>query len=159
MHQDRDEPRVAVIGDVGGHLSALRFELVRLGADPHTGVLPPGLTVVQVGDLIHRGPHSDDVVELVDRYLREQPDQWVQIVGNHEAFYLGEPVFRWPERVGDSTAATLQRWWADGSMRVAAALRTAAGDFLVTHAGLTAGFWRSVLGTPVTATQQTQVVN
>ena len=159
MHHDRVGPRVAVIGDVGGHLAALRFELVRLGADPHTGVLPPGLTIVQVGDLVHRGPDSDGVVALVDRYLREQPDQWVQIVGNHEAFYLRDPVFTWPERVGGAAAATLQRWWEDGSMRVGAALTTPAGDYLITHAGLTAGFWRAVLGTPITAARAAAALN
>jgi hypothetical protein len=159
MHLDGVEPRVAVIGDVGGHLAALRFELVRLGADPHTGVLPPNLTVVQVGDLVHRGPDSDEVVALVDRYLREQPGQWIQIVGNHEALYLGESVFYWRERIGATAAATLRRWWADGSMRVAASVRTTAGDYLVTHAGLTAGFWRSVLGTPITATATAATLN
>ena len=42
--------RVAVIGDVGGHLAELRRELVRLGADQETGELPADLTIVQVGD-------------------------------------------------------------------------------------------------------------
>ena len=148
-----------MIGDVGGHLAALRFELFRLGADPHTGALPPGLTVVQVGDLVHRGPDSEGVVALVDRYLREQPGQWIQIVGNHEAFYLTEPMFHWRERIAEPTAATLMRWWSDGSMRAAAALPTVAGDYLVTHAGLTAGFWRSVIGWPAAAADAAAALN
>jgi hypothetical protein len=148
-----------VIGDVGGHLAALRFELVRLGADPHTGDLPADLTVVQVGDLVHRGPDSSGVVALVDRYLREQPGQWIQLVGNHEAFYLGGRSFLWPERVDGGTAATIERWWADGSMHVAAALPTAVGDYLVTHAGLTAGFWRAVLGMPTSAATAATALN
>ena len=150
---------VAVIGDVGGHLNALRYELVRLGADPHTGDLPPGLTVVQVGDLIHRGPDSRGVVALVDRYLREVPHRWIQLVGNHEAFYLGERSFQWPERVDNETAAAIVRWWAEGSMHVAAALPTTVGDYLVTHAGLTAGIWRSVLGTPRSAAAAATALN
>jgi hypothetical protein len=137
--------------------AAVRTRAARRG--PPTGVLPAGLTVVQVGDLIHRGPDSDGVVALVDRYLHDQPDQWIQIVGNHEALYLRDPVFHWPERVGGETAATLQRWWADGSMRVAAALPTPVGDYLVTHAGLTAGFWRAVLATPITATGAAAALN
>jgi hypothetical protein len=159
MGPDDVEPRVAVIGDVGGHLDALQRELVRLGAHPRTLDLPAGLTIVQVGDLIHRGPDSDGVVALVDRYLREQPKQWVQIVGNHEAFYLREPVFDWPERVDSTTAAILRRWWAVGSMRVAAGLSTPTGDYLVTHAGLTAGFWRAVLAMPVTAATAAAALN
>ena len=141
-------PRTAVIGDVGGHLDELTAELVRLGADPVTGRLPADLTVVQVGDLVHRGPDSGGVVALVDRYLATQPGQWVQLVGNHEAQYLAEPRFDWPERLGAETATTLQDWWSRGLMRVAAPVTTARESYLVTHAGLTSGFWRDVLGRP-----------
>ena len=63
-----------MIGDVGGHLAELRRELVRLGADPETGELPADLTIVQVGDLVHRGPGLAGVVGLVDRHLRADPD-------------------------------------------------------------------------------------
>ena len=93
--------RVAVIGDVGGHLSELRRELVRLGADEETGELPADLTIVQVGDLVHRGPDSAGVVRLVDRHLRARPGQWIQLVGNHEAQYLTAPAFAWPERLDE----------------------------------------------------------
>ena len=137
--------RVAVIGDVGGHLDELVAELRRLGADPATGALPPDLVVIQVGDLVHRGPRSVAVVELVDRYLTEVPDQWLQLVGNHEAQYLREPAFSWPEELPAGTAATLRRWWDSGQLRVAAAVVSRGESFLVTHAGLTAGFWRTVL--------------
>ena len=137
---------MAVIGDVAGHADELREELVRLGADPGTGRLPPGLVVVQVGDLVHRGPDSPGVVALVDRYLREQPEQWVQLAGNHEAQYLREPVFSWPERLAEESAETLRRWWASGQMTPATAVRTAEGeDVLITHAGLTTGYWQQVL--------------
>ncbi|GAA1839205.1 metallophosphoesterase [Microlunatus capsulatus] len=143
--------RVAVVGDVGGHREALAAELVRLGADPATGRLPDDLTVVQVGDLVHRGPDSAGVVALADHYLRTQPRQWVQLVGNHEAQYLGEPLFDWPERLDPDVREVLRRWWADGAMRVAAAVGTDEDELLVTHAGLTAGFWAE-LGAPADAT-------
>ncbi|MGI8459732.1 MAG: metallophosphoesterase [Propionibacteriaceae bacterium] len=137
--------RVAVIGDVAGHLDELRTELVRLGADAVTLELPPGLLVIQVGDLIHRGPDSTGVVRLVDRYLSDQPAQWVQLVGNHEAQYLRQPAFDWPEKLPTQTAATLQHWWAHGQLRAAAAISAPTERFLVTHAGLTRGFWTDVL--------------
>lgn len=143
--------RVAVIGDVGGHLTELRRELRRLGADEATGRLPDDLTVVQVGDLVHRGPDSAGVVALVDRYLREQPEHWIQLVGNHEAQYLAAPLFAWPERLDEASVATLRRWWADGLLHAATAVPVAGGEALVTHAGLTSGFWRGVLGAPTTA--------
>jgi hypothetical protein len=154
-----DSGRVAVVGDVGGHVDELRGELQRLGADPGTGRLPEDLTVVQVGDLVHRGPDSERVVALVDGYLREQPGQWVQLVGNHEAHYLREPVFEWPERLPRASVRTLRRWWETGQLRVAAAVVTDTETFLVTHAGLTSGFWREVLGAPVDGREAEAALN
>jgi hypothetical protein len=139
---------VAVVGDIGGHVEELRHELRRLGADPGSGRLPEDLTVIQVGDLIHRGPDSERVVALVDGYLRDQPGQWVQLVGNHEAHYVREPVFDWPERLHGEAVQTLRRWWEARQLRVAASVTTDAESFLVTHAGVTSDFWREALGGP-----------
>lgn len=137
--------RVAVIGDVGGHRDELRRELYRLGAIGRLGRLPDDLVVVQVGDLVHRGPDSDGVVELVDRYLWAQPAQWIQLIGNHEVYYLRDPVFDWSDHVGVGSRRTLRRWWRDGRAQVATAVRTADEDFLITHAGVTESFWREHL--------------
>lgn len=152
--------RVAVIGDVGGHADALRAELARLGVpDGGAGPLPPGLLVIQVGDLIHRGPDSEGVVALVDRHLDRTPECWIQLVGNHEAFYLRRRQFSWPERVPRGTAAVLRRWWSSGRMRPAVALRVGGEDLLVSHAGLTRGFWRDVLGAPSDVTTASDALN
>lgn len=141
--------RVAVIGDIGGHADALRAELARLGVPGHgDGPLPAGLRIVQVGDLVHRGPDSAGVVALVDRHLAESPGRWIQLVGNHEAFYLRRRQFSWDERVPRPTAVTLRRWWASGLMRPAVAISAGGENLLVSHAGLTHGFWRDVLGSP-----------
>ena len=115
--------RIAVIGDVGGHAEPLRHELARLGARPD-GSLPEDLIVVQVGDLIHRGPDSAQVVNIVDRYLRTQPGQWIQLIGNHEAHYLQPPVFVWPETLSRKHIRILNRWWQNGAAAVAAAVET-----------------------------------
>ena len=157
----RAEPahRVAVIGDISGHLDELRTELRRLGADRVTGRLPADLTVVQVGDLVHRGPDSDAVVAMVDGYLTDQPAQWIQLVGNHEAHYLRDPVFHWPERISARSRATLRRWWANGQMRVATWVRDDSESFLITHAGVTAGFWRTALTVTSSAEQATNMLN
>jgi Calcineurin-like phosphoesterase len=151
--------RIAVIGDVAGHVGELRAELRRLGADRETGRLPDDLTVVQVGDLVHRGPASDAVVELVDGYLTLQSAQWVQLVGNHEAQYLRDPAFAWPERISQRSGDTLRRWWAAGQMRAATWVRDAAESFLITHAGVTVDFWRVTLGAPRTAEQAATAIN
>jgi hypothetical protein len=153
------QPRVAVIGDIAGHLAELRAELVRLGADGGTLELPDGLTVVQLGDLVHRGPDSAGVIALVDRYLSRQPDQWVQLVGNHEAQYLREPAFQWPERLPETSAQTLRAWWRSGTMRAAAAVSVGGSQLLITHAGLTEGFWRLALAEPTSAVLAARAVN
>lgn len=133
---------------MGGHLTALRTELERLGADPVTGGLPPDLTVVQVGDLVHRGPDSAGVVAFVDDVLTRTPGRWVQLVGNHEAQYLREPAFHWPEQLPEAAALTVFDWWEAGLLHAAVAVDSPDGDWLVTHAGLTAGFWREALAAP-----------
>ena len=151
--------RQVVIGDVGGHATALFDELVRLGADPATGRLPPDLHVVQVGDLVHRGPDSDQVVALVDGYLTHQPAEWTQLVGNHEMQYLREPVFEWHERLHAHAIDTVRRWWDSGRLVVAAEVTAAGDEHLVTHAGVTAEFWASVLGAPATVHEAAVALN
>ncbi len=140
--------RVAVIGDVGGQAAELRGALVGLGADGDTLRLPDDLTVIQLGDLVHRGPDSPGAVEIARTILAAQPDRWIQLAGNHESLYLSPPRFHWPERLPDRDAETLFDWWRTRRMRVAVAVDTADGSWLVTHAGLTEGFWRHFLGMP-----------
>lgn len=154
--------RVAFIGDVGGHRELLLACLRGLGA---TGTdeapeLPADLTVVQVGDLVHRGPDSPGVLRLVDHLLRTAGGRWVQLAGNHEQLYVDRPVFRWPEHLDESSVALLRRWWAGGTMRAAAAVEAADGtQWFAAHGGLTAGFWRADLDRPATAAAAAERVN
>jgi hypothetical protein len=115
--------RVAVIGDLAGHLGELRRELVRLGAHPETLRLPVDLTVIQVGDLIHRGPDSEGVV------------------------------------IADEAIAALRSWWSAGRMRIAAVVSSPDEELLVTHAGLTEGFWRQALDSPPQASHAAAAIN
>jgi hypothetical protein len=133
---------------MGGHANEFVQALIDLGMDPETCCLPDDLTVVQLGDLIHRGPDSGSVLALVRKMLVTQPEQWVQLVGNHEGIYLPfAPRFPWSETLNQGGEDLLKHWWATGQMRVAAGLSTAHGDLLVTHAGLTTGLW-SKIGRP-----------
>ena len=120
--------RVAVIGDVGGHPRHLREALMALGATGGNLRLPADLTVIQVGDLVDRGPDSTGVLDLVDAYLRDQPEQWIQLVGNHESQYLPGGTAFWRQRLTEHDAGRLRRWWGEERMQVAAAVRTADGD-------------------------------
>ncbi len=152
--------RVAVIGDIGGHHDELARALVGLGADPGTLALPDDLTVIQVGDLVHRGPDSAGVVRLVDRLMDDHPGRWVQLAGNHEAQYLTEvPRFVWREKLDRGTVRTVRDWWRDGRMTVAAAVAGPTDDWLVTHAGLTRGYWTTVLGAPSAAPYAARALN
>ncbi|GAA3727060.1 hypothetical protein GCM10022225_05380 [Plantactinospora mayteni] len=143
--------RIALIGDVGGHPDQLRGALHALGADADRPGLPDDVTVVQVGDLVDRGPDSGAVLEIVRWYLDHQPERWIQLAGNHEAQYLPGGTPFWPDRLVDADADLLRSWWAAGRLRVAVAIRTAdSADLLVCHAGLTVGAWRE-LGEPPSA--------
>lgn len=142
--------RLALIGDIGGHLDQLTEALLSLGADPDRALLPPGLTVIQVGDLVHRGPDSAGVVALVDRFLTRNPTSWVQLMGNHEACHLGQDLFP-HDALDPETEATLVRWQTEGLLRLSVALQTPTGQVLVSHAGLTHQLWKQ-LGRPATAT-------
>lgn len=151
MGQIRAE-KTAVIGDVGGHVSVLRTMLEDLGvifegpgkisgtAWADIDILwPEGLHVVQLGDLVHRGPDSPGVVVLVDKLIRL--GHWTQLAGNHEQLYVDRPVFGWHESIDQQAVDLLRSWWAEGKMTAAAYLATPTEDWLVTHAGLTQGFW------------------
>ncbi|GAC1320784.1 MAG: hypothetical protein NVSMB12_20650 [Acidimicrobiales bacterium] len=139
--------RFALFGDIGGHLQPFVEGLTTIGADPATGRIPPGLVIIQVGDLIDRGPDSDGCVAIVDRFLAGAPDQWIQLFGNHEGNLLGGPRF-WDEPHSDATQETLERWWVEGTGRMATAVRSATdGELLVTHGGLVAPLWE-LLGRP-----------
>jgi hypothetical protein len=152
---------VAVFGDVGGQAEQLRQALIALGADADSLILPRDLTVVQVGDLIHRGPDSPGAIDVARTVMARQPGQWVQLAGNHEAHYLATPRFHWPEKMSPDDLETLFDWWLTRKMRVAAAIEVADEGlpYLVTHAGLTEGFWRHFIGMPATALEAAKSLN
>jgi hypothetical protein len=143
--------RVAIIGDIGGHLGVFEAALSAVGVDPRAARIPEDLAVVQVGDLVHKGPDSDACVALADRLLGT--GRYVQLWGNHEAHYLGGPdvtVRPGVVPVGAAAASTLRGWYASGAARLAVAIDSdELGQVLVTHAGLTVGLWEE-LGEPGT---------
>ncbi len=150
---------VVVIGDVGGHPDQLRWALSHIGARGERLVLPDDVIVVQVGDLVDRGPDSSGALRLVREYLDRQLDQWVQLVGNHEGQYLPGGTRFWPGAIAQEDARMLVSWWDRRMMNVAAAVRTAEGDdLLVTHAGLTLSCWQE-LGEPLTAGSAARLLN
>jgi hypothetical protein len=141
--------RLLIVGDVGGCADELRRVVLPALDDP-------GTVVIQVGDLIDRGPDSAGVLAIVREHL--PTGRWIQLIGNHEAQYLGSEPF-WPERIAGGDADLLRRWWLTDRLRVACAVRAGDGEeFLVTHAGLTVDAWRD-LDEPVTATTAADLLN
>jgi Calcineurin-like phosphoesterase len=141
---------VLIIGDVGGCA-----EQLAAAVDPLLG--DPGAVVIQVGDLIDRGPDSSGVLGMVGDRLAGAP-RWIQLVGNHELQYLGGGRF-WQDPVAAADAELLRSWWLCERVQIAAAVRTADGaDLLVTHAGLTFDAW-CALGEPVMASTAAQLLN
>lgn len=152
--------RIAAIGDIGGHSAVLADAIRRLGGDPVTGDLPSDLAVVQLGDLVHKGPDSGGAVRLVDRMRRRNPSHWIQLLGNHDLAHIGGPMPPECDRcdLTADTVDTLRRWWGEGHCFLAAALRTVADETLMTHAGLSVGCW-SDLGEPPTAVATAAALN
>ena len=163
-----------MIGDVAGHLDALRWALGAHGVDLATATIPDWLVVVQAGDLVHRGPDSAGVVALVDRFLRgPHPERWIQLIGNHEQPYLFDRPCVISRELDERSVNTLKAWWADGQAHAATAITPdwnqvvlprrmrsvrPEGDILVTHAGLTHGAWEE-LGCPSTAVAAAAAIN
>ncbi len=158
---DATPGRLAVFGDVGGQAHELHAALVELGAHPEDLLLPGDLTVVQLGDLIHRGPDTAGAVAIVRNAMARQPERWVQLAGNHEAYYLTPPKFHWPERLAERDLETVYQWWRTRRMRVAAAVEVVGQphQYLITHAGLTEGFWRHFIGMPTSAADAAVALN
>jgi Calcineurin-like phosphoesterase len=143
--------KIVIVGDVGGCADQL-IEVIG------TTVEDPGTLVIQVGDLIDRGPDSSAVLAFVRQRLDAGRGGWIQLIGNHESQYLGGEPF-WPQQLTPSDAELLRTWWMKEWLRVAAAVRTAEGEeLLVTHAGLSVQAWQD-LGEPMTASTAADLLN
>lgn len=130
------------------------------GVDVTSRHIPEDTLIIQVGDLVHKGPQDDGCVALADDLLGT--GRYIQLWGNHDAHYVGGPdVTSRPgvRPVSDRTAATLRRWADAGAARLAVALDTSElGPVLVTHSGLTVGLWEE-LGSPDTAEDASARIN
>lgn len=143
--------RIALIGDVGGHVSELASSLQALSCDTGRGVVPRGLLVVQVGDLVDRGPDSAGAVRLADRFVRNAGGRYVQLLGNHEGQRFAELHLKHAGPLPGETLDIIHRWWSTRQARLAVAVDTARfGPLLVTHAGLSPRAWRDI-GAPASA--------
>lgn len=145
---------VVVLGDVGGQTRVFRDALLSLGVNPDKGILPEGITLVQVGDVVRMNPnpHLDSLgcVELSDRLLRNNPERYIQLLGNHELALLGgshDP--HWKISDLPESRPFVEKWWNEGTGRLSVVLESIDGtdkDILITHAGLGRNYWNSISG-------------
>jgi hypothetical protein len=145
-----------VIGDIGAHEGELRRELIRIGAAPTTFRLPAGVHVVQVGDLIDRGPHSLETINLAKTAHEVNEGRYVQLLGNHETNWL-EPTKVFSFRSDPAAVDALYEWVERADLYLAAAIASATPT-LATHAGLTRGLW-SALGSPADPREAAASIN
>lgn len=71
-----------IVGDIHGCLHTAKQLAHKLGYDPDTGEHPEGRTLVSVGDIGDRGPHSWDALKWARRLVNS--GRLHMVAGNHE---------------------------------------------------------------------------
>ena len=147
MINEYSEDTFAVFGDVGGHYKPFMAALELLGFDKKTFRIPANLTIIQDGDLVHKGKSSNQLVSLVDNIIRvnnQDPESgtWIQIFGNHEAqYFLGAPRF-WKMECDVHSITTLNKWWRNKDARLHYVIeQNGKKPFIVSHAGISHRFF------------------
>lgn len=141
-----------VFGDTGGQYTPLYNGLLKIGLHPKTLKLPKNTTIIHVGDLIHKGPDSLKVLQLVDSVMEVNPENWIQLLGNHEMNYIEGSIFFWRDLIPVEGQIILQKWLRESRVQLAVALNDAyipaymsnldeSKSLLITHAGLTRRYW------------------
>ena len=148
--------RNVVLSDTGGWLPQLLNTFDRLGIDAEASTMPADLRVIHCGDLIHKGPYSTHLLAIVTGLMVNNPGQWVQLMGNHEAQHLpGAPRF-WscdcsPDDVGLMNVLHREGLLSptfglvdDRPLTVPDHPELTVGETSVffSHGGLTQGFWK-----------------
>lgn len=100
-----------ILGDTGGHFQQLRKALLEIGLHDDY-VLPDNVHIIHLGDVVHKGPDTLKTIQLVDTVMHKNPGQWTQIIGNHEAQYLGGINF-WVENIDEEVVHTLRNWYVN----------------------------------------------
>jgi len=139
--------RIVVVGDVHGSSDGLREVLVAAGVISGGGVAgcarlatAADTVVVQLGDLVDRGPNATAAWDCLDELQATSGGVvrgLVRLVGNHELMWL-QGRFRYARKDSASVRRDLvgrmREGIADGSLVGAASLL--GGQLLFTHAGL-----------------------
>lgn len=138
--------RTVIVGDIGGQYDLFRDVVKSAGGDPDTGVLPPDLTMIQVGDIV-RYNDSPDLDSLscalyAQKLLDVNGGRYIQLIGNHESPLLGGVIDPyWAVQELPDCEEIVKSWWDNKLARLGVVLRKPGQrDILITHAGLTRGY-------------------
>jgi hypothetical protein len=133
-----------IFPDIGGHLHVFRNMLEYVGMDLTTLLIPEGMIIVQLGDLVHKGEKSLECLQLAYALKQTNGDKYIQLLGNHEAHYLGGSDLTGRagvKHVGVEAVKLLIHMWSEGLIQAAYAASTVDGNVLFTHGGLTYATW------------------
>lgn len=155
-------PVTYVLGDIGGQVDIFEQALRSIGINTETLIVPHYITLIQVGDVIrlHDSPKLDSAkaLDIADRLKKNNPDNYIQLWGNHEygALQWRVPGSGWKiDNVLRNKLTNGMRGWFDaGDTTVAVAV----GETLITHAGLTNGYWKQI-GSPSSAQEAAEILN
>jgi hypothetical protein len=160
-----------VFGDTGGHSAPLFNALLEIGADIELGLLPPDVRIIHLGDLIHKGNDSKSLLRVVDKFIRNNPNQWIQILGNHEFQHIQDsPYYFWRCDCDDSDVTILNDWFEEGlaaasyaatpseSFQLTESNTSTESTILFSHAGLT-WFWWDQMQKPSDAYRASEIIN
>lgn len=145
---------IAVLGDVGGQTQVYRDALSSLGINPDTCIIPDGLELIQVGDVVrfNHSLHLDSLgcAEISDRLLRNNPDRFYQLLGNHDLALLGgvlDP--HWKIVDLPESRPIVEAWWHEGIVDLSVTLVPEdkdERDILISHAGVGYNYWNHLGG-------------
>lgn len=166
--------KYVVFGDTGGHAKQLFASLKQLGVDLDNFVIPENLTIIHLGDLIHKGPSSKLLLNVIDKLIINNPGRWKQILGNHEFNHIpGAPIF-WRCDCDNEDVAILRKWSDERLARATFGLDNvippnlevsakpsfvaANSSWLFSHGGLTFYWWEAI-GSPLSAVETSKLLN
>lgn len=147
--------RNIVMSDTGGWLPQLLNTFDKLGINAEEGTIPEDIRVIHCGDIIHKGPFSSQLLYIITNLMLNNPGQWIQLMGNHEAQHIpGAPTF-WHCDCTPNDVGLLQALRREGMMNPTFGLNDEAiftppfglqvperkTSIFFSHGGLTAGFW------------------
>jgi len=141
---------IAIMGDIGGQLRIFYKTLRKLGVSTDLKI-PEGLTIINVGDIARMSddPNLDSLacVELADQLIKRNPNQWIQLLGNHESPFIDGPSLdHWYNLSHfEKSQEIVSDWWDNGLAKLGKVLETKESklDTVITHAGITSGFMRN----------------